>query len=106
MNFCLCRQLNELACYRAGGLISATDMFKIFVPLDLSDVTSNAMTILAWMKNIQLGVRIEVHPVSVYLLTRIYFLCATVFHFTHAETTKLIKQRKVSLFFFVFVLFC
>jgi hypothetical protein len=107
--FFLCvRILNNLFIYRAGQMITGMDLFKIFVVYDAHDLHNCLHKTLHWMKESISSVKFQVHPVSVLLLTRVYYLCASLHKFTYRETTTLIKRGhkvKTNFFFLMFLLF-
>ena len=97
------RQLDHLACYRAGGLVSALDLFMMFVAFEVLDVSITITILLTWVKKVSGAVKIEIHPITIFLLTRIYYICGKSFSLTGSQTTRIIKYRKVHFFCFFFL---
>lgn len=93
--------LDNLSKFRAGQVITGVDLFRIFVVIHICDIDKYIEMIIKWEQRVNCILKFEVHPVSVLLLTRVYFICAQHYNFAYSETTKILKiQNKVHFLFF------
>ena len=95
--------MNDLSAYRAGQVITGIDLFKLFVNLPCASISNDLHQIVLWMRQVKTCLQFVEHPISVFLLSRIYFVCGKLFDFSYAETTRLLQEvpEKVHpLFFF------